>query len=366
MIERELAWRVFAHEFNHSNHFFHEGDERAPNYLVTPTGAKINRLYFVGVLTEIDNIGVGEDMWRGRLSDPTGAFTVYAGQYQPEAAMFLAGLEIPSFVALVGKARTYEPEAGSIFTSVRPEELNTADAGIRDRWIVDTARLTFERIRLVRAAQGSGLQGEELIASMVKSGANEELASGISMAIEHYSDLDSYLDTLSVIIIDALKTLLPDDDVQPIKKNDIIIAEVTLPRYQTDVPEKVELAVMPVDAEAISGVKEDPAVYSIEEAGVSKEPGLSEQAEVSKEPEVEPDSSAGTGIIVAEEHEPDAEEIIYDLLGKLDSGKGVPVAELIEESINSGLNEDQIDEAVKALMSEGKCYEPRIGLLRRV
>ena len=330
MIERELAWRVFAHEFNHSNHFFHEGDERAPNYLVTPTGAKINRLYFVGVLTEIDNIGVGEDMWRGRFSDPTGAFTVYAGQYQPEAAMFLAGLEIPSFVALVGKARIYEPEEGSIFTSVRPEELNTADASLRDRWIVDTARLTFERIRLLRAAQESGLQGDELIASIVQSGTNPELASGISMAIEHYSNLDSYLDTLSTVIIDALKTLLPDDDIQPIKKNDIII------------PEKVELAVpvMPVDAEAISGVREDPAGYSIEEPGVSEEPEVF--------------------------FEPDADEIIYDLLGELDSGKGVHVAELIEKSINSGLNEDQIDGAVKALMSEGKCYEPRIGLLRRV
>jgi RPA family protein len=365
MIERELAWRVFAHEFNHSDHFFHEGDERAPNYLVTPTGAKINRLYFVGVLTEIDNIGVGEDMWRGRLSDPTGAFTVYAGQYQPEAAMFLAGLEIPSFVALVGKARTYEPEEGSVFTSVRPEELNTANASIRDRWIVDTARLTLERIRLVRAAQESGLKGEELIASMVRSGANPELASGISMAIEHYADLDSYLDTLSVVIIEALKTLLPDDDIQPVKKNDIIVAEVTGTQYQTDAPEKVEQAVpvMPVDAEA--GVKEDPAGYSIEEPGVSQEQ-VTEKPEITKETEVEPEIPEATEITVAEENEPDADEIIYDLLGKLDSGKGVPVAELIENSINKGLNEDQIDEAVKALMSEGKCYEPRIGLLRRV
>ena len=77
---------------------------------------------------------------------------VYAGQYQPEAAMFISGLEIPSFVAVVGKARTYEPEEGTIYTSVRPEELNTADSQIRDRWIVETARLTFERIRFVRSA----------------------------------------------------------------------------------------------------------------------------------------------------------------------------------------------------------------------
>jgi hypothetical protein len=58
--------------------------------------------------------------------------------------------------------------------------------------------------------------------------------------------------------------------------------------------------------------------------------------------------------------------MVYELMGRLDTGKGVPVAELMEESNRCGLTEDQVDDAVKSLMSEGKCYEPRIGLLRKV
>jgi RPA family protein len=311
MIERETARRVFAHEFNHSDYFFHEGDERSPNYLITPTGAKINRLYFVGVLTEMDNIGAGEDMWRGRVSDPTGAFAVYAGQYQPEAAVFLSDLDIPSFVAVVGKARVYEPEEGTLYTSVRPEELNTAQESIRDRWVVDTARLTFERIKLVRAALGSGLKDEELHTMLVRSGAGAELADGIDKALKHYLDLDRYLDKLLKTVIAALHTLLPEEDTTSINT-------------------------------------------SIHKAAMQH----NEESEYM--------SADSANIINNEDEEPDAEAMVYELMGRLDTGKGVPVAELMEESNRCGLTEDQVDDAVKSLMSEGKCYEPRIGLLRKV
>jgi len=47
--------------------------------------------------------------------------------YQPEAAIFLSELQVPAYVALVGKARKYEPEDGSVYLSVRPEEINAAD-----------------------------------------------------------------------------------------------------------------------------------------------------------------------------------------------------------------------------------------------
>jgi len=288
MIEREVAWRVFAHEFNHADYFFHEGDERSPNYLITPTGARINRLYFVGVLTEIDNRGTEDDMWRARVSDPTGTFTIYAGQYQPEASVFLSGQEIPSFTSIIGKARIYEPEEGATYTSVRPEELNSTDAGIRDRWIVDTARLSFERIMLVKSAIRSDLNGKELTDMLMQLGACAELADGISMAVEHYLDLEKYLDTLTTAIIDALKTLLPDG-------------------HQVDTKSATSIA-----------------------------------------------------------HETDTDEIIYELMCRLDQGKGVPLVEMKKEAKNIGLAEDQVDEAVKTLMIEGRCYEPRIDVLRRV
>ncbi len=150
-VSREVAWRVFAREYNDADLGFKEGeDERAPNYVATPTGAKINRLFVTGVLTEVERVGE-DDLLRARVSDPTGAFVVYAGQYQPDAVSFFADAETPGFVAVVGKARTYEPEdSDDVYTSVRPEEVNVVDAETRDRWNVETAHETLKRIEAVR------------------------------------------------------------------------------------------------------------------------------------------------------------------------------------------------------------------------
>jgi hypothetical protein len=60
------------------------------------------------VLTEIGT--VSEDYLRARVVDPSGPFVVYAGQYQPEALAFLERAEPPTFVAVTGKARTFQPE----------------------------------------------------------------------------------------------------------------------------------------------------------------------------------------------------------------------------------------------------------------
>ena len=76
---REVAYRVFADEFNDAHYTYAESDEeRAPNYLVTPTGARVNRLFVVGVLTEVEEVSDG--VIRARVVDPTGAFVIYAGQ----------------------------------------------------------------------------------------------------------------------------------------------------------------------------------------------------------------------------------------------------------------------------------------------
>ena len=391
MVEREVAWRVFAHEFIHSNYFFHDGDERSPNYLVTPTGARVNRLYFVGVLTEIDNLGAGEDMLRARVSDPTGAFSVYAGQYQPQASVFLAGLDVPCFVAITGKARTYEPEDGTIYTSVRPEELNTASDHIRNRWIVDTARLTHERIGLARSAMDSGLKGDELTAMLVQSGASPELADGILRAVSHYTDLGKYLNTLSGVIVDALKNLMSTDH-QPARGTGI-----------SDTMEGVAGS-KPVDAM----VKETPARYSIEDTNPTQpaQPAQSTQSVQSKEPAqhnkftepaqsthsthstqsqqsphpgqfTQPETARVAGEEIdnvtrgsepagPKEDNPEPDEMVYELMGIMDKGDGVSVTEMKDEFKRSGLTAEQVDDAVKTLMSEGRCYEPRIDVLRRV
>ena len=92
-MNRETAWRVFAGEYNDSTLEASDGGERSPTYVVTPLGARINRLFVVGVLTDIENVGTEQGpMWRARITDPTGTFHVYAGQFQPTAAATIAGV----------------------------------------------------------------------------------------------------------------------------------------------------------------------------------------------------------------------------------------------------------------------------------
>jgi hypothetical protein len=138
---------VFAEEFNDASYTFKESDdERAPVYLLLPTGERANRVFLVGTLTEKEDVGEDSEYWRGRIVDPTGTFFVYAGQYQPEAASALRELDAPSYVAIVGKPRTYETDDGTVNVSVRPESITEVNAATRDRWVVETAQRTLERI----------------------------------------------------------------------------------------------------------------------------------------------------------------------------------------------------------------------------
>ncbi|MCX8207171.1 MAG: hypothetical protein N3G75_04985 [Methanothrix sp.] len=153
MYSREVARRVFLEELRKSDLSFREGDDSqyAPQYLLTPTGARCNRVFVVGTLIERDDIGEEVEYWRGRLADPTGSILIYAGQYQPEASRALAEIEIPAFVAVVGKPSVYETEDGKKITSIRAEAIQKVDLDTRNKWIIEAARRTLERLELMRS-----------------------------------------------------------------------------------------------------------------------------------------------------------------------------------------------------------------------
>lgn len=149
---REVAKRVFAKEFNASNLTYKESeDQLAPAYMLTPTGAKCNRVFVVGTLTEKENIGEDSEYWRARVTDPTGAFILYAGQYSPEAAQSLSDIDAPAFVAVIGKPRVYKTQEGDIMTSIRPEIVLPVDAETRDQWVLDTINATADRLVALKA-----------------------------------------------------------------------------------------------------------------------------------------------------------------------------------------------------------------------
>src|SRR5256885_11180321 len=76
----------------------------------------------------------------------TGTFRIYAGQYQPEAAATLSKVKPPVFGAIVGKSRVYSPEAGSVFTSIRPERIKAVDETVRDYLILEACRSLPQRV----------------------------------------------------------------------------------------------------------------------------------------------------------------------------------------------------------------------------
>ncbi|WP_440953414.1 RPA family protein [Methanococcoides sp. FTZ1] len=159
---REVSRRIFAQEFRESSLTFKDGDDQySPQYLLTPTGAKVNRLFIVGTLIEKEDIGTDSEYWRGRVSDPTGSFMIYAGQYQPEAAQFLSECDTPAFVAIVGKPSTYKTAEGTVLTSVRPESISLVDGTTRDLWVADTARRTLERIRELDSMDPNVIKAKE-------------------------------------------------------------------------------------------------------------------------------------------------------------------------------------------------------------
>jgi RPA family protein len=152
--DRKTAKRVFAREFDDATEIFQESDEdRAPKFALLPTGERANRLFVVGALIEVENIGKKSDFYRGRVVGPTGTFFIYAGQYQPDAMEMLQDIDTPEFVSVVGKPRTWErdddensDEESGLMTQLTLESITVVDQATRDRWVVETADQTMARI----------------------------------------------------------------------------------------------------------------------------------------------------------------------------------------------------------------------------
>ncbi|ELZ91222.1 hypothetical protein C440_12949 [Haloferax mucosum ATCC BAA-1512] len=251
---REVAYRLFAVEFDDASLSYSESDEeRAPNFVVSPTGARLNRTFVAGVLTEVER--VNDEVLRGRIADPTGAFVTYAGQYQPEPMAFLDGTTPPAFVSLAGKARTYEPDdADVVYTSVRPESINTVDADVRDRWVVSAAEATLRRIAVFDEALSMPYRGDDLTRALEARGVDSTLAAGIPRAIEHYGTTRTYLEALRELAVQALELVAGDRDqvdplsVAPDEGGDAVLG--SLPAPDLEPVESIDVTATETESEA--------------------------------------------------------------------------------------------------------------------
>jgi RPA family protein len=316
--ERQVAQRVFAAEFNAASHHVKEEGTYGPSFVVSPFGSRVNRLFAVGVLTSMEAVGASGDRWRAQVVDPTGVFNVYAGQYEPEATAQLTEIRPPAVVAIVGKSRTYSPETGVTYVSVRPESVHVVEKADRDAWILDTARHSLQRLDALKEAQKMETPTPKALEDL---GYPKDVAEGVCKAIEHYGKAD--LARYAVLVRDALESLLPG----AVEK----------------------MATAPDFAPAATGFGAPPKAAAA--------PHAAAPAHAAKAPQPAAPAKPAPGSA--------HEDLVMALCEKLDDGKGAPWEDVVAEAAKKGIGESEVEECLNALMDKGQVYEPVLGRLKR-
>jgi RPA family protein len=151
MALREPAWRVTTRELDSAVEEERSTGERAAGYLLSPFGARMNRVLVAGTLSPAEAIGrdPSQAFWRARLSDPTGAVAITAGSFQPRAMAQLRATREPHPSLVVGKVHLYRGRDGVGYVSVRAEGVRTVGETEERAALADTVRQTLDRLDLV-------------------------------------------------------------------------------------------------------------------------------------------------------------------------------------------------------------------------
>jgi RPA family protein len=314
-MKRETAWRVFAGEFNDSTTEIKGQGEMSPSYIITPLGAKVNRLFVIGVLTDVEKISEEGELLRAHISDPTGVFTLYSGQYQKDVTDALSKIEVPAFVAVIGKARTYSPEVGTLYVSIRPEKIMEVSADIRDKWILETCKNTKDRIDAILEAMKMNQSNTQ---ELKKLGYSTELSEGIVEALKSYGSID--INKYVRLIHESLQYLRPR-------------------------------------RETLSDIEDKPKEDNFED----KEKELMNEKEKNQEETFEKEVKEEDD---KKENSEETEKIVLELIKKVEGEDGAPWDIITEKCEKAGLDKDTIEETLNSLMDKGLIYEPVLGTIK--
>ncbi len=330
MSGREMAWRVFASEYNASTMSVTGEEERSPSYVITPLGARINRLYIVGVLTEIENVGSEmEPMWRAKVSDTSGeSFYISAGQYQPEAARVMAKLKAPTFVAIIGKTRTYTPEDGDqMFVSVRPEVVKEVTEKEREQWVLECCKGLRTRLDAREEAMRMAAPSVE---ELMKLNFSQTLSEGVVLASEHYQEVDT--DPYKNLLLSGLMFFLPE--------------------YKD---ERGLLGPLPSRSSQVEQRPTAPANTSVQQIADAQPKSDLQPPKTEKMPDG------------AKSDNTDAEAQLLQIISDLDTDvNGASWDDMLEKGKASGFSQLQVEELTNELLDKGLIYEPVLGRIKKI
>jgi RPA family protein len=278
--------------------------------VVTPLGSKVNRVFITGVLTDVESVVEGGEYLRAHVSDPTGVFTIYSGQYQQEATHTLQSIEVPAFVGIVGKARTYVPEEGTLYVSLRPELIREVSAEARDRWIIETCLQTKHRMgAMVEAMKMT----QPNVYDLKKLGYSRELSEGIVAALKKYGTVD--VNKYATLIRESLQFIVPG------------------------------------------------AAEKFEEARLEESLERTEQKKDAKKEPKKPKKQKKEDIRPVDAPQ-DSETVVLDTIKELEGDDGALWDSIVVACKSKGLDENAIEEALNSLMDKGFIFEPMLGTLK--
>jgi len=193
---RQPAWHMLASEFGESSLHEKGSGEFDPSFIITKLGAKVNRLIVAGLIERLEprETANGSTLYQGQLRDPSGLHYFSVGDYATEtmremvielAARVESGESL--MLLMVAKARWFQNEEGSVYTSLRPEEACIISPSVYREWLAKACEQTL--IRLDAQQKTASLEPNR--ASLSEAGIAEHLIDGLILAKPHYGEFDS-------------------------------------------------------------------------------------------------------------------------------------------------------------------------------
>jgi RPA family protein len=331
-VKREVAWRMFAKEFNSATVELPGDDQFSPTYVISPLGAKINRVYIAGVLTECENVGTEEEpLWRGRVSDPTDVFYISAGQFQPKAAQVMAELEVPALVGIVGKGRTYSPDETTTYVSVRVEIIKRITQDLRDYWNFEACQSLDYRLGCMIEALRMDPPDLQKLAAL---GYSKSISNGILEAINQFGT--SGVQEYGQVLVNTLKELNFETSTD---------TSILTPDSDQTPPERVEVMNSEFKELTPESIDSPPTEDSSGDDG--KDTSEKEDSENASEVQ---------------------EKLVLEIITSLaeESPEGVIYEEVQARAADHGLERPAVEEYISSLIDKGIIYEPSIGVFKAV
>ena len=296
---------MLASEFSDSTLNQQGSGEFDPMFIITKLGAKVNRVIVAGMLERLDprETSNGSTLWQGQLRDPSGLHFFSVGDYAPESMRELT-IQLSS--------RIEDGESIMLLMTAKARYFQNEEGAVYTSLRPEEAAIVTREVYrnwLVSACKGmlermdmqeKAISLEKTTNALAAAGIPENMREGLLLAGEHYGEIDTEPYRLNIM-------------------NALDIAEDKIPSFTPNSTPKSQ------------------ASLEVEEQESTQEE------------------------VPASDGEVDLNQVLLDLISRLDQGEGVDFDTLLSNAAARGHDRDASEAALDDLTEDGSVHEPRFG-----